>query len=119
MLTWSKPNSIVPDEPLRWILTTLRFYTIIATVGIASAFAVISILSFARWELQHILIETGQVDRTKGGPASMVILIAMVILFGGAAYFTGRLYGKAGMLSVFAGFVVIVLGLLALRLSFS
>jgi hypothetical protein len=48
----------------------------------------------------------------------MVILIAMVILFGSAAYFTGRLYhnnaGKAGTVAVFTGIVVIVVGLLAL-----
>jgi hypothetical protein len=43
----------------------------------------------------------------------MVILIAMIILFGGAAYFTGRLYGKAGMIAVVAGFVVVLIGLLA------
>lgn len=47
MLTWSKPNAIVPDEPLRWILATLRFYAIVASVGIALAFAVISILALA------------------------------------------------------------------------
>ena len=33
---------------------------------------------------------------TEGSGASLVILIAMIILFGGAAYFTGRLYGKVG-----------------------
>jgi hypothetical protein len=44
----------------------------------------------------------------EGGGASMVILIAMVILFGGAAYFTGRLYGKAGMITVIAGFMVVI-----------
>ena len=36
-------------------------------------------------------IGTGQIDRVEGSGASMVILIAMIILFGGAAYFTGRL----------------------------
>jgi hypothetical protein len=57
---------------------------------------------------------TGQIDRIEGSGASMVILIAMIILFGGAAYFTGRLYGKAGMITVIAGVVVIVVGLMAL-----
>jgi hypothetical protein len=57
-------------------------------------------------------IGTGTIDRVEGGGASMVILIAMVILFGGAAYFTGRLYGKAGMITVIAGFIVVVVGLL-------
>jgi hypothetical protein len=63
-------------------------------------------------------IGTGSIDRIEGGGASMVILIAMVILFGSAAYFTGRLYhnnaGKAGTVAVFTGIVVIVVGLLAL-----
>ena len=53
-------------------------------------------------------IGTGTIDRVEGGGASMVILIAMVILFGGAAYFTGRLYGKAGMITVIAGFMVVI-----------
>lgn len=58
-------------------------------------------------------IGTGTIDRVEGSGASMVILIAMIILFSGAAYFTGRLYGKAGMIAVIAGFVVVVVGLLA------
>jgi hypothetical protein len=57
-------------------------------------------------------IGTGSIDRVEGSGASMVILIAMIILFGGAAYFTGRLYGKAGMIAVIAGFIVVVVGLL-------
>jgi hypothetical protein len=57
-------------------------------------------------------IGTGSIDRIEGSGASMVILIAMVILFGGAAYFTGRLYGKAGMIAVIAGFILVVTGLL-------
>jgi len=58
-------------------------------------------------------IGTGSIDRVEGSGASMVILVAMIILFGGAAYFTGRLYGKAGMIAVIAGFVVVLVGLLA------
>lgn len=58
-------------------------------------------------------IGTGSIDRVEGSGASMVILIAMIILFSGAAYFTGRLYGKAGMIAVIAGFVVVLVGLLA------
>jgi len=58
-------------------------------------------------------IGTGTIDRVEGSGASMVILIAMISLFGGAAYFTGRLYGKAGMIAVVAGFVVVLIGLLA------
>jgi hypothetical protein len=57
-------------------------------------------------------IGTGTIDRVEGGGASLVILIAMIILFGGAAYFTGRLYGKAGMITVIAGFIVVLVGLL-------
>ena len=57
---------------------------------------------------------TAAIGVTEGSGASLVILIAMVILFGGAAYFTGRLYGKAGMIAVIAGFVVVLVGLLAL-----
>jgi hypothetical protein len=57
-------------------------------------------------------IGTGTIDRAEGGGASLVILIAMVILFSGAAYFTGRLYGKVGMIAVIAGFIVVVVGLL-------
>jgi hypothetical protein len=59
-------------------------------------------------------IGTGQIDTAEGSGASMVILIAMVILFGAAAYFTGRLYGRNGMIAVIAGFVVVLVGLLAL-----
>ena len=58
-------------------------------------------------------IGTGTIDRVEGSGASMVILIAMIILFSGAAYFTGRLYGRAGMIAVIAGFVVVLVGLLA------
>lgn len=57
-------------------------------------------------------IGTGSIDRVEGTGASLVILLAMIILFSGAAYFTGRLYGKAGMIAVVAGFIVVVVGLL-------
>ncbi|MGO9232543.1 MAG: hypothetical protein ACLP4V_00035 [Methylocella sp.] len=48
---------------------------------------------------------------TEGSGASLVILIAMIILFGGAAYFTGRLYGKVGMYAVIAGFFIVATAL--------
>jgi len=48
---------------------------------------------------------------TEGSGASLVILIAMIILFGGAAYFTGRLYGKVGMYAVIAGALYVTGGL--------
>ncbi|HEY8009058.1 MAG TPA: hypothetical protein VIE66_20250 [Methylocella sp.] len=50
---------------------------------------------------------TSTIQVTEGSGASLVILIAMIILFSGAAYFTGRLYGKTGMYAVIAGFVVV------------
>jgi hypothetical protein len=54
---------------------------------------------------------TGQIDRIEGSGASLVILIAMVILFAAATYFTGSLYGKAGYLAG-AAFVIILVGLM-------
>jgi hypothetical protein len=137
MLTWSKPNAIVPDKPLRWILTTLRFYAIVAIVGMALAFMGISILALASRVLHHNVnpIETvnnnriegdtsqphvlpdkgvnvpsvrpGTRDRIKGGGATMLVLIVMIVLFGVATYFTGRLYGQAGYIACCAGFVVV------------
>lgn len=41
----------------------------------------------------------------------MVILVAMVILFGAATYFTGRLYGQAGYITCGIGFVVVCITL--------
>ena len=57
---------------------------------------------------------TGAINAVEGSCASLVILIAMVILFGGAAYFTGRLYGRTGMIAVIAGFLIVLVGLLSL-----
>jgi hypothetical protein len=56
---------------------------------------------------------TGAINTTSGVGESLVILIAMVILFGAAAYFTGRLYGKVGMYAVIGGFVAVAFGLWA------
>jgi hypothetical protein len=50
---------------------------------------------------------TSTIQVTEGSGASLVILIAMIILFTGAGYFTGRLYGRAGMIAVATGFVVV------------
>jgi hypothetical protein len=58
-------------------------------------------------------IGTGQIDRVEGTGGSMVVLIAMLILFGAAAYFTGRLYGKVGMYTCIAGFAVVAFTLYA------
>jgi hypothetical protein len=57
---------------------------------------------------------TGAINAVEGSGTSLVILIAMVILFGGAAYFTGRLYGRIGMIAVIAGFLIVLVGLLSL-----
>ena len=57
---------------------------------------------------------TGAINAVEGSAASLVILIAMIILFSGAAYFTGRLYGRRGMIAAIAGFVVVLVGLLTL-----
>ena len=59
-------------------------------------------------------VGTGQIDRVEGTGGSMVVLIAMIILFGAAAYFTGRLYGKVGLYTCLAGFLVVVFGLYSL-----
>ncbi|MBO0734625.1 MAG: hypothetical protein J2P49_09990 [Methylocapsa sp.] len=45
---------------------------------------------------------------TESGGGSLVVLIALVVLFGAAAYFTGRLYGTTGMAVCAVGFVVAV-----------
>ncbi|HET6375442.1 MAG TPA: hypothetical protein VFF88_05285 [Methylocella sp.] len=51
---------------------------------------------------------------SEGSGASLVILIALIILFGAAGYFTGRLYGTTGMVAVGVGFVAVVLVLFTL-----
>lgn len=51
---------------------------------------------------------TGAINVVEGSGASVVILIALVLLFGAAAYFTGRLYGTVGMVAVIGGFVATV-----------
>ena len=56
----------------------------------------------------------GVVDTLEGTGPSLVILIAMIIIFSAAAFFTGRLYGRAGMIAVIAGFFVVVTGLYTL-----
>ena len=54
----------------------------------------------------------GTIDTVEGSGPSIVILVAMMIIFGAAAFFTGRLYGRNGMLAVIAGFFVVVIGAL-------
>jgi hypothetical protein len=57
-----------------------------------------------------VVDETGNtaIQVTEGSGASFVILIALIVLFGAAAYFTGRLYGTTGMVAVVVGFVLTV-----------
>ncbi len=45
---------------------------------------------------------------TESGAGSWVVLIALIILFGAAAYFTGRLYGTTGLIVCGAGFLATV-----------
>jgi len=52
-------------------------------------------------------VGVGTIDRVEGGAGTMVVLIAMIILFGAATYFTGRLYGKTGYIACGIGFVVV------------
>jgi hypothetical protein len=54
------------------------------------------------------------IDTIEGSGPSLVILTAMIIIFSAAAFFTGRLYGRTGMIAVIAGFVVVVTGLYTL-----
>ncbi len=56
-------------------------------------------------------VGVGTIDRIEGGGGTMVILIAMIILFGAATYFTGRLYGNIGYIVCAVGFVVVTVTL--------
>jgi hypothetical protein len=56
-------------------------------------------------------VGVGTIDRIEGGSGTMVVLIAMIILFGAATYFTGRLYGKAGYITCGIGFAVVCITL--------
>ena len=108
MLTWSKPNAIIPDQPLRWILTTLRFYAIVAGVGMVLAFAVISIQAL----VHHIAIPgAGHII------GDLVAFIAMCILFGAATYFTGRHFeGRGANMNTQAMVLAAIFCLVALAL---
>jgi hypothetical protein len=57
---------------------------------------------------------TGGINAVQGSGATLITLVALLILFGAAAYFTGRLYGTAGMVAVIGGFVAVVAALFAL-----
>ena len=53
-------------------------------------------------------VGVGNIDRVNAGGGGLVVLIAMIILFGAATYFTGRLYGNVGYIACAIGFVVVV-----------
>jgi hypothetical protein len=53
-------------------------------------------------------VGVGTIDRVNAGGGGMVVLIAMIILFGAATYFTGRLYGQIGYIACGIGFLVVV-----------
>jgi hypothetical protein len=50
----------------------------------------------------------------EGPMESFIVLLALILVFGAAAYFTGSLYGRAGQIAIGAGFVVVVVGLFLL-----
>jgi hypothetical protein len=50
----------------------------------------------------------GTIAVTAGTHESMVILIVLTVVVAAAAYFTGRLYGKIGLVSIAAGYVAVV-----------
>ena len=53
----------------------------------------------------------GTVDVLEGSTPSLVILLVLLVVAGAAAYFTGQLFGKAGIFAVIGGFVAIVAAL--------
>lgn len=75
-------------------------------------------VSLAAVSFLMIPVAHQSVHLSEGSGAVVVVLIAIVILFAAAAYFTGRLYGKSGIMAVFAGFMVIVIALLGLSFSY-
>jgi hypothetical protein len=63
----------------------------------------------AAWAVEIVKpVGVGTIDRVEGGGGTMVVLIAMLLLFGAATYFTGRLYGKPGYIACGIGFAVVV-----------
>ncbi len=56
----------------------------------------------------------GTIDTLEGTGPSIAIVIAMILVFSAAAFFTGRLYGRNGMVAVIAGFFVVLTGLYTL-----
>jgi hypothetical protein len=57
---------------------------------------------------------TGAINAYETGGASLVIVIAMLILFGAAGYFVGRLYGPVGIYATIGAFFTFIIGLWAL-----
>jgi hypothetical protein len=97
----------------------------------------ISILALSSRMLHHNVnpIETGDNNRIEGSAAippivlphkdvnvppigtggTMVVLAAMIILFGAATYFTGRLYGQERYIACVVGVFIVVVTLALLR----
>ncbi len=66
----------------------------------------------AAWAAEIVKpVGVGTIDRVNAGGGGVVVLIAMIILFGAATYFTGRLYGQIGYIACGVGFLVVVVTL--------
>ena len=66
----------------------------------------------AAWAANIALpVGVGTIDRVNAGGGGLVVLVAMIILFGAATYFTGRLYGQIGYIACGIGFVVVCITL--------
>jgi hypothetical protein len=57
---------------------------------------------------------TPTIGVVEGTKESIMILLLLFLVFGAAGYFTGRLYGRNGIIACVAGFVVVVVGLFLL-----
>jgi hypothetical protein len=57
---------------------------------------------------------TGAINATQGGGAIMIIVLVLLIAFGAAAYFTGRLYGRTVLIALALVFVAVIGSLFAL-----
>lgn len=51
---------------------------------------------------------SGTVDVLNGVGPSLVILVVLTAVTAAAAYFTGRMFGRAGMYAIVGGYVVLV-----------
>jgi hypothetical protein len=72
------------------------------------------------FKLLNLISATGQIapktplvrsNQADGSSGSFIVLIAMIILFGAAAYFAGRLYGDVRVFTIIVVFIIIGLTL--------